>query len=204
MRAREQVGKAASEGPVVALLRGDTPCRNGFLLPDWADARRVIPDQRSWRPAAAGSSPDLSPGHPRIAYRCTPENAFELAGTGANLASGFRGWPRARNSARKHNFRAFVLWLVLDGHLGHARLANRMILAAMVESDLARPERAKTPRPDERSGLAGRPIPLNSGFAVGSKPRPPPKRGDHRVPLRRADPSVRTVERTYKESRRPS
>jgi hypothetical protein len=41
------------------------------------------------------------------------------------LALGLRGWPQARNSARKQYFRAFVFWPVLAGHLGHARLADR-------------------------------------------------------------------------------
>jgi len=44
-----------------------------------------------------------------------------------NLDSGLRGWPQARNSARKGYFRAIVFWPVLAGHLGHARVANRMI-----------------------------------------------------------------------------
>jgi len=55
-------------------------------------------------------SPDISSGHPRIGCRRAPANGLEMIAEQDTLALGLRG-----------------LRPVLDGHLGHARLANRMI-----------------------------------------------------------------------------
>ena len=57
-----------------------------------------------------GLNPEISPGRPSIAGRGTPVNVFEMRTEQTNLDSGLRGF-----------------WPVLAGHLGHARLANRMI-----------------------------------------------------------------------------
>jgi hypothetical protein len=48
-------------------------------------------------------------------------------GCATRWISGLRGWPQARNSARKRYFRAFVFWRVLAGPIEHTRLANRTI-----------------------------------------------------------------------------
>jgi hypothetical protein len=56
------------------------------------------------------ASPDISPGRPRIASTGAPANVSTAYAQRYILASGLRGF-----------------WAVLDGHLGHARLANRMV-----------------------------------------------------------------------------
>src|SRR5512147_1418721 len=86
-------------------------------------------------------SPDISPGHPRSLGDPRQEPIVYCE---HRVQFGRRGYAE--------------LWRVLGGHIGHARLANRMIYWLRRSSSICLAQSsAIIPRPDEISGLAPAP-----------------------------------------------
>src|SRR6185436_6288650 len=96
-----------------------------------------------YAPSAAGfrwtfADPDISPGHPRLLASATVQPIQGcLVCAQIQIGVGLRGF-----------------WRVLGGHIGHARLANRMIYWLRQSSPICLAQSsAIIPRPDEISGL---------------------------------------------------